>query len=132
MTVRRRAPHGADPGQSTVELALLLPVVCLLLLAVLQLGVVGRDLVLVTHAAREAARAAALDDAAGAARLAALASSPLVEGRLSVSVSRQTGPTARVRVELTYRVPTRVPLVGALLGDRSVTATATMRIESPG
>ena len=34
-----------------MELALLLPVVALLLLAVLQVGLVARDLVLVTHAA---------------------------------------------------------------------------------
>ena len=60
---RRAAPRrtrGAR-GQSTVELALLLPVVVLLLLAVLQMGLLARDIVLVTHASREAARAAAVD-----------------------------------------------------------------------
>ena len=35
------------------------------------------------------------------------------------------------RVEVTYRAETRVPLVGALMGDRTIRATATMRVESP-
>ena len=51
-----------EEGQATVELALLLPVVVVLLLAVLQLGLVARDVVLVAHAAREASRVAAVDD----------------------------------------------------------------------
>ena len=54
---------GRDRGQSTVEVALLLPFVALLLLAVVQVGLVARDQVLVVHAAREAARAAAVDPA---------------------------------------------------------------------
>ena len=45
--------------QATVELALVLPVVATLLLAVVQVGLVVRDQIRVTHAAREAARAAA-------------------------------------------------------------------------
>ena len=47
-------------GQATVELALALPLVCLLLLAVLQVAVVARDRLAVEHAARAAARAAAV------------------------------------------------------------------------
>ncbi|MGH9185287.1 MAG: TadE family protein, partial [Acidimicrobiales bacterium] len=44
-------------GQATVELALVLPFVALVLLAVAQTALVVRAQVLVTHAAREAARA---------------------------------------------------------------------------
>ena len=50
-----------DRGQASVELALLLPLLVLLLLVILQVGLLGRDVVLVTHASREAARAAATD-----------------------------------------------------------------------
>ena len=32
---------------------------------------------------------------------------------------------------MTYRVPTRVPLVGRLVADRTITTTATMRVEAP-
>jgi len=130
--VRAPACRPEDRGQSTVELALLLPVVLVVILTVVQVGLLGRDVVLVTHAAREAARAAAVDPSPGAARRAALASSSLRSDRLSVSVTGRTGASGRVRVTLAYRVPLRVPLVGSLLGDRTVHASATMRIEDPG
>ena len=44
-----------------MELALVLPLVVALLLAVVQVGLIVRDQVLVVHAAREAAREAAVD-----------------------------------------------------------------------
>jgi Flp pilus assembly protein TadG len=125
--MRRR--RGRDRGQATVELALLLPVVVFLLLAVLQLGIVAREVVLVTHAAREAARAAAVDDASGAAREAASESSGLDPDRLEVDVSGREGPGSRVRVTVEYRIRTSVPIVGALMTDPRVTSTATMRVE---
>lgn len=121
-----------DRGQSTIELALLLPVVVLLLLTVLQLGLVARDVVLVTHAAREAARAAAVDGTSGAAQRAALAASGLRADRVRVTASGRHGPGSRVVVRLTYRIPTSVPIIGSLLPDPSVTATASMRVETPG
>ena len=118
-----------EEGQATVELALLLPVVVLLLLAVLQLGLVARDVVLVAHAAREAARAAAVDDDPGAPRQAAEASGGLSADRLSVDVSGRGEAGSRVRVEVRYRIPTSVPIVGALIADHEVTSAATMRVE---
>ena len=48
-----------DRGQAVVELALAVPLVCVLALGVAQVGLVVRDQLLVHHAAREAARAAA-------------------------------------------------------------------------
>lgn len=116
-------------GQSTVELALLLPVVILLLLAVLQVGLLGRDVLLVAHASREAARAAAVDADPGAARRAALASSGLAGDRVDVRVRGRDGPGSRVEVVVAYRAPTAVPIVGRLLGDRTLRAAVTMRVE---
>ena len=117
-------------GQASVELALLLPVIVLLVLVILQIGLLARDAVLVTHAAREGARAAAVDDDAGAARAAALASGDLDPDRTRVEVTGRGDAGSRVRVEVVYRAPTRVPLVGALLGDRTLRASVTMRVES--
>jgi Flp pilus assembly protein TadG len=116
-------------GQASVELALLLPLVLLLVLVVLQIGLVGRDVVRVTHASREAARAAATDDDPRAARAAAIASSDLDPERVQVDVVGRQGPGSRVTVTVRYRTPTSVPLVGALLGDRTLRSTATMRVE---
>lgn len=127
--MRRRGACRREAGQATVELALLLPVVLLLVLAVLQVGLVARDVVLVAHASREAARAAAVDSAPGAPRDAAIRSSGLPAERVVVRVTGRGPAGSRVRASVTYRAPTTVPLVGALLGDRSITSSATMRVE---
>lgn len=132
MSVRRRAGAHPDRGQSTVELALALPVVAVLLLVVLQTGLVGRDLIGVTHAAREAARAAAVDRSPDAARRAATSSGGLAPDRLTVAVRRNrsaAGPA--VTVTLTYRVEASVPIVGPWVAPQTVRAIATMRDEVP-
>ena len=116
-------------GQAAVELALALPLVALLLLAIVQLGFLVRDQVLVVHAAREGVRQAAVDPASDAARRAAAASSGLTSDRLDVSVSGRGGPGSRVRVTVHYKAPTNVPLVGIAIGDVDMHASATMRVE---
>ena len=118
-----------DGGQASVELALVLPVVLLLLLGMVQLGLLVRDQILVVHAAREAAREAAVDPAPDAPKRAAAASSTLEGSRLTVSSSGRGAAGSRVRVDVAYRAPTAVPLVGAALGDRTLRASATMRVE---
>ena len=118
-----------DGGQASVELALVLPLVMLLLLAVVQLGLVVRDQILVVHAAREAVREAAVDPAADAPRRAALASSTLSDTRLTVTTTGRGAVGSRVRVEVAYRASTGVPLLGAAMGDVTLRASATMRVE---
>jgi Flp pilus assembly protein TadG len=118
-----------DGGQASVELALVLPLVLLLLLGMVQLGLLVRDQILVVHAAREAAREAAVDPAGDAASRAAAASSTLDGARLTVTTSGRGAAGSRVRVEVAYRAPTRVPLVGVALGDLTLRASATMRVE---
>lgn len=110
-----------------MELALLLPVVVLLLLAVLQVGLLARDAVLVTHAAREAARAAAVDPRPAAARQAATEAGGLDPDRLQVEL---TVHGRQVTATVAYRAPTGVPLVGRLLADRTIEASASMRNEA--
>lgn len=121
--------HRREGGQATVEVALLLPLLALLLLAVVQVGLVVRDQVLVTHAAREAARAAAVDPDVAVARAGAVGAARLDPDRLSVELSGSTEPGGRLTVTVRYRAPTGVPLVGPLLGDRTLVAEATMRVE---
>ncbi|HEX9994065.1 MAG TPA: TadE/TadG family type IV pilus assembly protein [Acidimicrobiales bacterium] len=127
MTTARRARDG---GQAAVELALALPLVALLLLLVVQVGLVVRAQVLVIHGAREGARAAAVDAADGAAREAVLAGTDLDSSRLTVEVTGRDGPGSRVTVEVRYRMPTAVPMVGALVGDVTLTGRAAMRVET--
>ena len=110
-----------------VELALALPLVCLLLCGIVQVSVIGRDQLAVQLAAREAARAAAISsDAAGAGTAAALRAVALRP--LDVSISESNGVvTATVR----YTDNTEVPLVGVLLPGVTLSASVTMQIEPP-
>ncbi len=128
---RRGSPEvgGPDAGQSVVELALVLPVVVMLALAVVQIGVVARDQLLVHHAAREAARRAAVEPTDVAARSGAIEATGLTPDRLAVTLigDRSRGDLITARVE--YRSPTDVPLAGVALDDVIVTAAVTMRVE---
>ncbi len=126
----RHAPRGnRDEGQAAVELALVLPLVAILLLALVQVGLIVRDQILVIHAAREAAREAAVDAGAGVPARAAAASSTLDDDRLTVESSDRGGPGSRVRIHVRYRAPTDVPLVGGVIPDFTLEASATMRVE---
>jgi hypothetical protein len=121
--------RGCERGQAAVELALALPLVAGLLLLVVQVGLLARDQVLVTHAAREGARAAAVDPAPSAATDAARRSGDLDPVRLTVTATGRDGPGSHVVVTVRYRAPTAVPLLGRLLGDVDLEAEATMRVE---
>jgi hypothetical protein len=121
--------HRGDGGQASEELALVLPLVVLLALFLVQVGLVVRGQVLVTHASREGARAAAVDDGPSAAQSAVEAGSPLTPDRIDVAVRGRGLTGSRVTVQVRYRMPTEVPLVGLLVGDVTLTGSTTMRVE---
>lgn len=103
-----------------------LPIVCLLVLGVVQVGIVIRGRLLVIAAAREGARAAAVSASPSAAASRAVAEGGL--GPLSVSTSTGGG---FVTVTVGYDDPTDVPLIGALLPDVHIEAAVTMALEPP-
>ena len=121
MKLRFRAAH----GQASVELALVLPVLVLLLLALVQTALVARDAVLVQDAARAAAREASVGASAGRVRDAARRSLPGV----SIDVQRGDQVGDPVVVVARYRDRTTLPLVGPLFPDVELRARATMRAE---
>jgi hypothetical protein len=127
--VTRRHPAAPDRGQATVELALVLPLVALLLLAIIQVALVARDKNLVTHAAREAARAAAVDSDPAVAVQAAERAGPLDPSRMQVRVRGRDGVGSRVEVTVRYTTRVGVPGIGAAIGDVVLEASATMRVE---
>ena len=125
-----RRPTGEE-GQATVERALTLPVVALLLLSLVQVTIVGRDHLLVTHAARAAAREAAVDRRPGSVRTAALVAAPALKAaRVSTETSSRRGSSDIVTVTVAYRSETDVPLVGPLLPDVRLVGKAAIRYES--
>lgn len=116
-----------DGGQATVELALCLPFLCLVLLGTVQVALVIRDQLAIGLAAREAARAAAVsaDPDAGAA---AAARTGLDMSRADVSVADDGRD---VTASITYPVVTDLPLIGPLMPDLVLRSSATMAVEPP-
>ncbi len=128
-----------ERGQATVEAVLVAPVLVALALSVVQVGVVVRDRVLLAHAGREAARAAAVEPTLKAATGAARGATGLSDDRLSVTFgARLAAPSSavssggsgeRLTVIVRYRAPTSVPIVGALIPDIDLETSTTIRIE---
>jgi Flp pilus assembly protein TadG len=123
---RNRTPDG---GQASVELALVLPLVALLLVALLQAGLLLRDQLLMVHAAREGAREAAVTPDPARIRAAAGRAAPGLT--LEVHIRRGARPGDLTTVRVSAR-PGRLPLVGAALGNHRLAASATMRVERAG
>lgn len=97
----------------------------LLGLGLLQVGVVVRDQLALGLAAREGARAAAVSADAGSAARAAV-DRVLPAG--SAAVRTSAGDTM-VTVEVRSAVSVALPVVGALVGGRELSATATMALD---
>jgi len=127
--MRASSAPGDDDGQSTVELALILPLLMVALLLTIQCGVLARDQIVATHAAREGARVAALDADPAAVERAVRSAGSLDRDRLTVRISDRGRPGTRVRVEVTYRSPVRIPLLRRLVDDVVFRTEATMRVE---
>jgi hypothetical protein len=122
--VRARARPGAA-GQSTVEFALILPLFFALLVLVFQVALVARDEIVTTHAARVAVREASVTR--DPAKITAAAQHSLPGAQVRV-VSR--GPVGEpVTVDVSYVSVTDLPIVGALVPDLTLHASATMSVE---
>lgn len=110
-----------------MELALGLPVVFLCLLLLVQLLVVVRAQLAVVHAAREAARAAAVSaDPVGDGTSAARAALGAAVTAANVAIAADA---RQVRATVTLTVHTDVPLAGALVPDIDVRGEAVMQTE---
>lgn len=126
MTRRDHRDH-RDRGQASLELALCLPLVMLFMLLFVQVAVVVRDQLAVQAAARDGARAAsAAAGATAAATRAARATTGLQPLAVAAAQSQQA-----VTVTVRYVQRTTVPIIGPLLPNVTLTATATMVLEPP-
>lgn len=108
-----------------------MPLVMVILLAVIQLGLVLRDQLVLVDAARAGAREASVIADDSEVRSAVVsAAAGLDPGSLEVSISRQGAQGAPVTVSVSYARATEVPLVGAFLPAAvHMSAEATMRQE---
>jgi Flp pilus assembly protein TadG len=116
-------------GQATVELAFSILFLAIFFLLMLQVGLVARDQILVTQAAREGARAAAVDPSPESAVAAARSASGLEEGRLMVEVGARPDARGMVEVSTTYRSKVVFPGTGRSIIEPTLNAKASMRVE---
>ena len=120
-----------ERGQAAVEFVLCLPIVALGLGVLIEIGLLVGDHVRLWHAARESARIAIVDsdpdEIEGAAEQGGL--SPLTVEVEPKFADRGTGEP--LTVTLSYKPSGRLPLIGDLIGSRTLTSSATMRIEQP-
>lgn len=118
-----------EDGQATLELALCLPVLALVFAGLVETSLLAVDQVRVWHAAREAARASAVEPDPSAARDAAEGA-----GLRGVEVAVEPGAEERspgrpTTVHVSYPYDSKVPLVGPVFERFVLEADATMRIE---
>jgi Flp pilus assembly protein TadG len=123
---RRR--WGSERGAAAVEFALALPILVLILFGVIEFGGVYNAQLMVTGAAREAARTMALDgDASGAEAVALDAAHGIDPGDLDVSISPST---CAAGTDITVTVDYDRPFITGLFGTSvELTGLATRRCQ---
>ena len=126
--MRRRR---AERGSAAVEFALLLPILLLVLLALVQVGALARDQLVLTQASRAGAREAAVNGSVDAVQeVVRSAAAGLDAERVEIDVLWSGARGTPVTVSLTYEVPVVSPLSGWLLPQTvSLRSSATMRQE---
>jgi len=132
--VRGRAWGGRlERGSAVVEFALVLPVLLLLCLALVQVGLLARDQLLLVQAARAGSRQAVVDPEDDAVRSAALQAAPgLDPTRVEVTVDRTGGLGQPVEVTVGYEAMIALPLAGLFFpSEVRLEASTAMRQEFP-
>ncbi len=128
----------SDAGQTLVETAMVLPILLLLLFALVDFGRGFYTWLLVTNAAREGARVAAVQSPESAVQNRITeALGALDPGKLDVTLTNVQGPRGQpVTVDLAYDFEWVTPmgailqlLGGSAIGDPVITAHSSMRLE---
>jgi Flp pilus assembly protein TadG len=131
--VRRSKSKGrGERASASVEFALVLPLVLIMGLALLQVGLLVKDQLVVEGTARAGARQGAVStDDEEVIRAVERAAVSLDPGRLEVQIQREGGVGTPVAVEVVYHAPVAVPLVTWLFPNViDLGATAIMRQEA--
>jgi Flp pilus assembly protein TadG len=123
-----------ERGQTLVEFAALLPVLCLLLFGIIQFGVVFHDYLTVTDASRVGARKAAVSrlggDMGAAAEAAAIeAATSLNDGPVTATCDADDWDTPGSDVSCTVTYPYSIDVLGLVVADGELTSVTTERLE---
>jgi hypothetical protein len=118
-----------------VELALVLPVLLLITVAVCQLTIALNSFLVITSASRDGARRAAETNDSSSARKVALDSASGLPGarpRVEVTFPEGRSKGSPVTVSIEYRLPLLVPGLDRLLPQPQFKAHSTMSLERGG
>jgi Flp pilus assembly protein TadG len=130
---RRRQIIRDERGQTMVEFALVIPILCIVLFGIIQFGALYNDYVTLTDATRVGAREAAVsrheDDPEGNAEAATRsAAKGLDPAKLDVLVAATDWEHAEsVTVTATY--PYEIDLLGVVVASGDLTSETTERVE---
>ncbi len=121
-----------EKGQTATELALVLPIFCLLLFGIIQFGILFNNYVTVTDAVRAGARKAAVSrlesSPCGVAEDAVRkAAGGLDQAKLTTGCSSSWQPGTDVTVEASY--PYEINLLGFVAASGRLTSKTTERVE---
>jgi Flp pilus assembly protein TadG len=124
----------SERGQTAVEFALVLPLLCLLLFGVIQFGIVFNNYETLTDATRAGGRQAILIRLAASTPAAAIqtvrtAASGLNQSQLNVTVTSADWTTSGSNVVVTSTYPYSVNLLGVVVSSGTLTSTMTERLE---
>ena len=124
----------SEDGQAATELALVLPILLVILMAIAQFGILFNNYITLTDATRTGARKAAVsrftgDQGTAAALAVRAAASNLTPSKLNVSVSSTdwTVPGSDVIVTATY--PYDLNILGWVIQSGNLTSTTKERLE---
>lgn len=124
---RRNSPDGSgDRGQASVEFALTIPVLLLVLLGAIQVFVLLVDRLHLVHVTRDATRAASVSGSPSDA-VSRVVERAWSDRSVTYHVS-ESGDLISVRVQLVNT--TEVPIIGRFLPDVRLTESLTMLTES--
>lgn len=126
-----RRPTG-EWATATVEFALVLPLVLLMILALLEVGLLVKDRLVLEGSARAGAREAAVSiDEAAVSQAVLDAAASLDADAIDITVTREGGVGTAVTVEVDYHAAVDVPFVEWLFPSViDLSASAVMRQET--
>jgi Flp pilus assembly protein TadG len=121
-----------ESGQTMAEFAIVLPVLCVLLFGIIQLGIVFNNYVTLTDAVRAGARTAAVSRSDGdptGATTSAVRSSAADLNQTNLGVSVSSAWTAGTPVTVTATYPYSINLLGWVVASGNLISKTTERVE---
>lgn len=133
--MRRRAHIHSENGQTMVEFAIVLPVLCLLLFGVIQFGIIFNNYITLTDAVRAGARKAAVARNLGAAAAVAATQLAVRDSASDLDKTKLPNPTVTSTwehadpVTVCAQYPYNIDLVGYVLAAGNLKSCTKERVE---